>query len=91
MITEWSLNLLAALGILILSVPVWRLNRNKRILQKLKDALNSSDQSKLREKVGKIAEGKQSQEVAAWRWWHEWCLWAGYAMLLGSAGLRLTL
>lgn len=89
--TEWGLNLMAFLGILVLSVPVWRLNRNKRLLQRLKEALAVKDQSRLRERVGQIAEEKQSDEVAAWRWWHEACLWLGYGLLLGSAGLRLLL
>ena len=42
---EWYLNLAAALGILVLSIPIWQLNRNKKILQRLRDAMKIKDQS----------------------------------------------
>ena len=86
---EWYLNLAAALGILVLSIPIWQLNRNKKILQRLRDAMKIKDQSDFRAEVGQIAQEKQSDEIASWKLWHELCLWLGYALLMGSAGLRL--
>ncbi len=86
----WWLNLSTALGTLILAVPVWRLNRNKKLLQRIKDTDRSDvADDDFRKKIRDIAEEKQKDEVATWRWWHEVCLWAGYAGVAAGALGRL--
>lgn len=88
----WWLNLSTALGTLILAVPGWRLNRNKKLLQRLKDADRPDvGDDDFRKRVRDIAEEKQKDEVATWRWWHEACLWAGYACVaIGALGRLLA-
>jgi hypothetical protein len=89
---DWYLDLAAFAGIVILSVPVWHLNRNKKTLQRIRDADRAdADGADFRSRVRRIAEEKQGEKVAAWRWWHEACLWAGYGLAFGSALGRLVL
>jgi len=84
----WWLNFSTALGTLVLAVPVWRLNRNKKLLQRIKDTDRPDvGDDDFRKKIRDIAEEKQKNEVATWRWWHEACLWAGYAgVAVGAIG-----
>lgn len=82
----WWLNLATAFGTAILAVPVWRLNRNKKLLQRIKDvARTEADDSVFREEIRKIAEDKQKDRVAEWRVWHEVCLWSGYGLVAFGA------
>jgi hypothetical protein len=89
---EWYLDLAAFAGIVILSVPVWHLNRTKKILQRIRDADRAgADDADFRSRVRRIAEEKQGEKLGAWRWWQEACLWLGYGLVFGSALGRLVL
>lgn len=87
---ETLANVAAFLGILVLSVPVWHMNSNRKKLQRIRDA-DTSDvaDGSFRQKVRTIAEEKAQGRVATWRWWHEGCLWLGYGLLLGGSAIRL--
>jgi hypothetical protein len=89
---EWYLDLATFAGIVILSVPVWHLNRNRKILQRIRDADRAgADDADFRSRVRRIAEEKQGEKVGEWRWWQEACLWVGYGLVFGSAFGRLVL
>lgn len=84
----WWLNLATALGTVILAVPVWQLNRNKKLLQRIKDVDGAGmSDSDFRDQIRRLAEEKQKERVAEWRAWHEACLWTGYSLVaLGATG-----
>lgn len=84
----WWLNLAAFLGIMVLAVPVWSLNLRKKKLAQIEAAL-PADPDSFRAQVRDILKGKRARQVAEWRRVDEVCLWLGYALLLGSAFLRL--
>ena len=66
---EWYLDFAAFAGIVILSVPVWHLNRNRKVLQRIRDADRAgADDADFRSRVRRIAEEKQGAKVGAWRW-----------------------
>ena len=89
---QWWLNLASFFGIAILSVPVWSLNFRRKRLQALRDAdgANVTD-ADYRSKARAILIGRHEQHVANWRRIDEICLGVGYALLLGSAALRLVI
>ncbi len=88
---ETFTNLLGVVGLAVLSVPVWRLNRNRKILQRIKNADRPDiTDSTFRKKVVDVARMKSEEEVSAWRPWHEICLWVGYGCLFSSALVRLV-
>ncbi len=88
---EWWLNLMAGLGILILAVPVWQLNRRKKKLTQIRSAdLTAVDNAAFRGRVRDILLTKREREAADWRRIDEACLIAGYALLLGTAVLRVA-
>lgn len=89
---EWWLNLGTFAGVAVLSVPVWSLNFRKKRLRRIRDAeaAGGSDEA-FRRQVRAILRGKRERDVADWRRIDEICLATGYILLLGSAGLRLTL
>lgn len=85
---HWWLNLASLLGIAILAVPTWSLNRRKKMLQAVRDAL-PQDPNSFRDSVKTILTDKRNKDVADWRRIDEICLLAGYLLLLGSSFLRL--
>jgi len=88
---ETFMNFLGFVGLAVLSMPVWRLNRNRKILQRIKDADQPDvSDSAFRKKVVDVAKKKSEEEVSAWRPWHEICLWVGYGCLFSSALVRLV-
>lgn len=88
---ETLANLLGFIGLAVLSVPVWRLNKNRKTLQRIKDADQPSiSDSAFRKKVVGVAMKKNEEEVSAWRPWHEACLWVGYGCMFSSALVRLA-
>jgi len=89
----WWLNLAAFFGLIILSVPTWSLNFRKKKLERIRaadQAAGKSDAS-FRAAVRGILRGRREKAVAEWRRIDEVCLFAGYLLLVGSAGLRLAL
>ena len=86
----WWLTLATALGTAILAVPVWRLNRNKKLLQRIKnvDRSGATDRD-FRDEVRRLAEEKQRERVGEWQAWHEACLWTGYGLVALGAIDRL--
>lgn len=85
---HWWLNLATLVGIAILAVPTWSLNRRKKRLQAVRDAL-AQDAQTFRASVREILHDKQNRDVSDWRRIDELCLIAGYLLLLGSAFARL--
>lgn len=85
---HWWLNLTALIGIAILAVPTWSLNRRKKRLQAVRDALPQEPKT-FRDSVKGILTDKRNKEVSDWRWIDEICLIVGYLLLLGSSFARL--
>lgn len=90
-----ALNAATFLGILILAVPVWSLNRRKRALAALPPAKTppAGDDAA----PGAVAAEQLLAEIrsGATGWVNDWrpidqkCLLAGYVLLLGSSFLRI--
>jgi hypothetical protein len=85
---HWWLNLAALIGIAILAVPTWSLNKRKKNLQSVRKTTPQKPDS-FRASVKAILTDKHNRDVADWRRIDEICLIAGYLLLLGSAFLRL--
>lgn len=89
---EWWLNLATFVGVAVLSVPVWSLNFRKKRLRRIRDAEDAGgSDAAFRRRVRSLLRDKRERDVADWRRIDEVCLAGGYLLLLGSAGLRLTL
>jgi hypothetical protein len=85
------LNLAGFLGIAILAVPTWSLNLRKKKLQRILEADDpAATDPRFRARVRAILKGKRERDVADWRRIDEWCLIAGYLLVLGAAALRVA-
>ena len=82
------LNLMTLVGIAVLAVPVWSLNRRRKRLKEVRDLLEETPAS-FKKKVRSIVVDKQDRDVSDWRQIDEICLVVGYGALLGAAVLRL--
>lgn len=90
----WYLNLAAFLGGLLLAKPVLSLNARKREFTKLLEELKKLkdvNPDGLVSAMANVQTDAAAQSVAKWRWFDQCCLYLGYGLLLGSAGLRLLL
>jgi hypothetical protein len=85
---HWWLNLASTLGVAVLAVPTWSLNRRKKRLQAVRRALPETPVT-FKDRVRGILEDRRNREVSDWRPIDELCLIAGYGLLLGSSVLRL--
>ncbi|MEL7212262.1 MAG: hypothetical protein AAGK92_06345 [Pseudomonadota bacterium] len=87
-VAHWWLNLMTLIGIAVLAVPVWSLNRRRKRLKEVRDLLEETPDS-FKRKVRGIVVDKQDRDVQDWRRIDEICLIVGYAALLGAAVMRL--
>lgn len=85
---HWWLNFASMAGIAVLAVPVWSLNRRKKRRHGLRTAKVPAPGT-LRARLRPRLEAIGDRAVADWRRIDEWCLWGGYALLLGAAVARL--
>lgn len=86
----WWLNVASLAGIATLSVPVWSLNKRKRRLLAIKQADHTAkDANDFRKRTRAILVSKQKKNIEDWRSIDQTCLMIGYALLLGSALLRV--
>jgi hypothetical protein len=95
MTLETGLDAATFLGILLLAVPVWSLNRRKRALATLPKAATADSGADAT--PGALAAGQLMGDIrsGATAWVNDWrpldhrCLVGGYALLLGSSFLRI--
>ena len=90
----WYLNLAAFVGGLMLAVPVLSLNARKREFSGLVSELRKLkqiDSQGLATAMAEVQTTDAADAVAKWRWLDQFCLYVGYGLLLGSAGLLLVL
>lgn len=86
------LDFMTFLGIAVLSMPVWSLNKRKKQLTRLENAFGQDTAKARDESVQELADElieERKKDTGDWRGWDEFCLWLGYGLLLGASFLRL--